>query len=684
MNTNTDMHYLNLLSQSFPTVADAAKEIINLEAIMNLPKGTEHFLADIHGENEAFEHVLKNASGNIKRKVGEIFGNSIRESEKKELCTLIYYPEQKLELVKAVETDIDDWYHITIHQLVRVCRDVSSKYTRSKVRKSLPEEFSYIIEELLHERTDDQNKAAYVNVIVDTIISTGRADDFIIALCNVIQRLAIDQLHILGDIYDRGPGAHIIMDVMRRYQSWDIQWGNHDMLWMGAAAGNDACICNVLRLSLRYANLATLEDGYGINLVPLATFALDTYGDDPCTEFMPKVLKPGRMDDKTLQLVGKMHKAISIIQFKEEARIFHRRPEWLMEDRCLLEHIDPERRVCTISGRDYEMNDCNFPTIFPTAHPTSPISPSCPSSPSSPTPPISPISPNTPSFDLTPEEASLMEKLHHSFRVSEKLRKHIRTILSHGCMYTICNQNLLYHASVPLNDDGTLKDVEILGQKYQGRQLMSYIGQLVRAAFESDTEPELKAYAKDYFLYLWCGKDSPLFDKSKMATFERYFLTDRETYKEEKGAYFRLRDEPQVCDRILDAFGVKGQNRHIINGHVPVHASKGENPIKAGGRLMVIDGGFSEAYHSETGIAGYTLVYHSRGFELVQHEPFTSTKDAISRGTDIKSTTQIVEMSAHRMLVADTDKGEELRAQVADLRELLHAYRHGIIKEKRN
>ena len=684
MNTNTDMHYLNLLSQSFPTVADAAKEIINLEAIMNLPKGTEHFLADIHGENEAFEHVLKNASGNIKRKVGEIFGNSIRESEKKELCTLIYYPEQKLELVKAVETDIDDWYHITIHQLVRVCRDVSSKYTRSKVRKSLPEEFSYIIEELLHERTDDQNKAAYVNVIVDTIISTGRADDFIIALCNVIQRLAIDQLHILGDIYDRGPGAHIIMDVMRRYQSWDIQWGNHDMLWMGAAAGNDACICNVLRLSLRYANLATLEDGYGINLVPLATFALDTYGDDPCTEFMPKVLKPGRMDDKTLQLVGKMHKAISIIQFKEEARIFHRRPEWLMEDRCLLEHIDPERRVCTISGRDYKMNDCNFPTIFPTAHPTSPISPSCPSSPSSPTPPISPISPSSPSFDLTPEEASLMDKLHHSFRVSEKLRKHIRTILSHGCMYTICNQNLLYHASVPLNDDGTLKDVEILGQKYQGRELMSYIGQLVRSAFESDTEPELKAYAKDYFLYLWCGKDSPLFDKSKMATFERYFLTDRETYKEEKGAYFRLRDEPQVCDRILDAFGVKGQNRHIINGHVPVHASKGENPIKAGGRLMVIDGGFSEAYHSETGIAGYTLVYHSRGFELVQHEPFTSTKDAISRGTDIKSTTQIVEMSAHRMLVADTDKGEELRAQVADLRELLHAYRHGIIKEKRN
>ena len=650
MNT-TDMHYLNLLSQSFPTVADAAKEIINLEAIMNLPKGTEHFLADIHGENEAFEHVLKNASGNIKRKVGEIFGNSIRESEKKELCTLIYYPEQKLELIKAVEEDIDDWYHTTIHQLVKVCRNVSSKYTHSKVRKALPEEFSYIIEELLHERTDDQDKAAYVAVIVDTIISTGRADDFICALCNVIQRLAIDQLHILGDIYDRGPGAHIIMDVMRHFQSWDIQWGNHDMLWMGAAAGNDACICNVLRLSLRYANLATLEDGYGINLLPLATFALETYGDDPCEEFVPILLKGKKMDEKTLQLTAKMHKAITIIQFKEENRIYHRRPEWQMEDRCLLEHVNTEQKTCSIGDKEYKMKDCNFPTG---------------------------------TIEMTAEETELMQKLHHSFRVSEKLRKHILTILSHGCLYTICNSNLLYHASVPLNDDGSLKDVEILGQKYQGKELMSYIGQLVRSAYENDTEPKLRAYAKDYFLYLWCGKDSPLFDKSKMATFERYFLTDKDTYKEEKGAYFRLRDNEEVCDRILDACGVKGENRHIINGHVPVHASKGENPIKAGGKLMVIDGGFSEAYHSETGIAGYTLIYHSRGFQLVQHEPFTSTKDAILRGTDIKSSTQIVEMSAHRMLVADTDKGEELREQVSDLKQLLHAYRHGIIKEKRN
>ena len=654
--TETDKHYLQLLSQSFPTIADAAKEIINLEAIMNLPKGTEHFLADLHGESEAFQHVLKNASGNIKRKVQELFGNTIRESEKKELCTLIYYPEQKLELIKAQEKDLDDWYRITIHQLVKVCRDVSSKYTRSKVRKSLPEDFSYIIEELLHERTDDIDKAAYVAVIVNTIISTGRADDFICAICNVIQRLAIDQLHILGDIYDRGAGAHKIMDTLQQYHSWDIQWGNHDILWMGASAGNTACICNVLRLCLRYANLATIEE-YGINLVPLATFALEVYGDDPCEEFMPHLLPGNNIDEKTRQLTAKMHKAIAIMQFKEEATIIERHPEWQMEDRCLLSHIDFEHASCRIEDKDYEMLSCNFPTVTSSK-------------------------PNT----LTAEEAGLMQKLRHSFRISEKLHKHIRTLLSHGCMYAVSNSNLLFHASIPLNEDGSLKEVEIYpGKRYSGKELMHNIGMLIRAAFQnaSTSDEYPRDYARDYFLYLWCGKDSPLFDKSKMATFERYFLKDKDTYKEEKGNYFKLRDSEEVCDRILDAFGVKGENRHIINGHVPVHASKGENPVKAGGKLMVIDGGFSEAYHSETGIAGYTLVYHSRGFQLVQHEPFTSARDAIVRETDIKSSIQIVEMSAHRMRVADTDKGEELRAQVADLKELLYAYRHGIITEKR-
>ena len=649
-----DLHYLHLLSQSFPTIADASTEIINLEAIMNLPKGTEHFLADIHGESEAFQHILKNASGNIKRKVNELFGNDIRESEKKELCTLIYYPEQKLELIKAAEQDIDDWYHITIHQLVKVARDVSSKYTRSKVRKSLPQDFSYIIEELLHERTEDSNKAAYVNVIVETIITTGRADDFICALCNVIQRLAIDQLHILGDIFDRGSGAHIILDTLRQYHSWDIQWGNHDILWMGACSGNKACICNVLRLSLRYANLLTLEEGYGINLVPLATFAMDVYGDDPCDEFIPILLKGQQMDEKTLLLTARMHKAICVLQFKEEAKIFKRRPEWQMQDRCMLDHVDYKRGICTIGGKEFKMKSCHFPTIDP-ANPCA----------------------------LTPEEDLLMEKLRHSFAVSEKLHKHIRTLLGHGCMYAVYNSNLLFHASIPLNADGTLKDVELYGKKYNGRELLEKTDQMIRTAFTADSNPDERHFARDYFLYLWCGPDSPLFDKSKMATFERYFLQDKDTYQEEKGYYFQLRNEQEVCDRILDAFGVEGPNRHIINGHVPVHVAKGENPIKAGGRLMVIDGGFSEAYHQETGIAGYTLVYHSRGFQLVQHEPFTSATDSIQRGTDIKSTTQIVEMSAHRMLVADTDKGRELRAQVADLKQLLYAYRHGILKEKR-
>ena len=651
---DADMHYLQLLAQSFPTIADASTEIINLEAIMALPKGTEHFLADLHGESEAFRHVLKNASGNIKRKVNELFGNDIREVEKKELCTLIYYPEQKLELIKAQEKDIEDWYRITIHQLVKICRDVSSKYTRSKVRKSLPQDFAYIIEELLHESLSDNDKAAYVSVIVNTIISTGRADDFICAICNVIQRLAIDQLHILGDIYDRGPGAHIIMDTLRQYHSWDIQWGNHDILWMGASAGNNACICNVLRLCLRYANLTTIEE-YGINLVPLATFALEAYNNDPCEEFMPKLLQGNDMDEKTRLLTAKMHKAITVIQFKEEAAIFSRHPEWQMQDRILFNHIDYERGICIINGKEYNMRSCNFPTI----NPEKPC-------------------------ELTTDETDLMQKLHHSFRICEKLHKHIRTLLSHGCMYTISNSNLLFHASIPLNDDGSLKEVEIYpGIKYSGKELMHNIGMMIRAAFEEPTDDYSRDYARDYFLYLWCGKNSPLFDKSKMATFERYFLDEKETYKEEKGNYFKLRDSAEICDRILDAFEVEGQNRHIINGHVPVHASKGENPIKAGGRLMVIDGGFSEAYHKETGIAGYTLVYHSRGFQLVQHEPFTSTQDAIVQETDIKSTTQIIEMSAHRMLVADTDKGRELKTQVADLKELLYAYRHGILKERR-
>ena len=648
-----DIHYLQLLSHTFPTIADAATEIINLEAILHLPKGTEHFLADIHGEYEAFQHVLKNASGNIKRKVNELFGNTLREAEKRELCTLIYYPEQKLELVKECETDLDDWYHIAIHHLVLVCRDVSSKYTRSKVRKNLPPDFSYIIQELLHESTDDKDKSAYVSSIIDTIISTGRADDFIIAICNVIQRLAIDQLHVLGDVYDRGPGAHIVMDTLASYHSWDIEWGNHDILWMGAASGNDACICNVIRIALRYSNMETLEDGYGINLVRLATFAMDTYADDPCTEFLPKVQEENELTDKNMNLIAKMHKAISVIQFKIEAQIFNKHPEWGMTARNLLEAIDYKNGTCTVMGKTYKMRSCNFPTI-------------------------NPEKPN----ELTPEEKQLMEQLHHSFHISEKLHKHMRVMLQHGSMYAIINNNLLFHAAIPLTDKGELKEVEIYpGKRYAGKDLLKNIELLIRTAFQHDTEPKLRQYAQDYFLYLWCGPDSPLFNKARMTTFERYFIADKTTHNEPKGAYYKFRDDADTVDMILDSFNVHGPNRHIINGHVPVHVVKGENPIKAGGKLMVIDGGFARAYHKETGIAGYTLVYHSRGFQLVQHEPFTSTEDAIKKGTDIISTTQIVEFNQYRLRVADTDKGKEIQAQIDDLQQLLYAYRHGFIKE---
>ncbi len=651
-----ELRYLELLSHSFPTIAAASTEIINLEAIMNLPKGTEHFLADLHGEHEAFQHVLRNASGAIKRKVNEIFGNTLRELEKKELCTLIYYPEQKLQLVKEVDTDLEDWYVTTLNQLVKVCQNVSSKYTRSKVRKALPEEFSYIIQELLHESSSDPNKQAYINVIISTIIDTHRADDFIVAMCNLIQRLTIDSLHILGDIFDRGPGPHIIMDTLCNYHNFDIQWGNHDILWMGAASGNDCNIANVLRLAMRYGNLPVLEDGYGINLLPLATFAMETYADDPCTLFGPRTgPSPDINNEKTLRLIAQMHKAISIIQFKLEAGIIRRRPEFCMEDRMLLHRIDFGRHTITLDGKEYPLRDSFFPTIDP-ADP----------------------------YRLSDEEKDIVQKLHNSFIGSEKLRKHMKCLFRYGSMYNVCNSNLLFHASMPLNADGSLKEVEILGKGYKGEALLKRVEQLIRTAYFAENDHEEKAFALDYVWYLWCGKDSPAFDKSKMATFERYFVDDKETHTEVKGYYYQLRDREDICDMIMDGFGVKGEHRHIINGHVPVKAMKGEKPIKANGKLMVIDGGFSKAYQPETGIAGYTLVYHSRGFQLAQHEPFTSTQRAIEEGLDIKSTTQIVEMSAHRMMVKDTDKGKELSIQIEDLKKLLVGYRTGIIKEKAN
>lgn len=647
-----DLRYLNLLARDFPNIPKVTTEIINLEAILHLPKPTEHFLADLHGENEAFLHVLRNASGNIKRKVQELFGATMREQEKKDLCTLIYYPEQKLELVKQQDSHIEDYYQSTLHHLITVCRNVSSKYTRSKVRKSLPPAFAYIMEELLHESHDDRNKQAYYQVIVQTIIDTKRAEPFIIELCNLIQRLSIDQLHILGDIYDRGPGAHLIMDKLCDYHKLDIQWGNHDIVWMGAASGNRACIAAVLRMALRYGNMQTIEEGYAINLVPLATFAMETYADDPCDIFEPKCLGKKLPSDKQRRLMAQMHKAIAIIQFKLENQMYRRHPEWKMDDRALLFNCDFEKGTIAIDGQEYELVDKFFPTIDPKQPER-----------------------------LTDEERDLVDRLRRSFRMSERLQRHIRCLLTQGSMYNVVNSNLMFHASVPLEADGTLRKVSLFEKELEGRDLMQHIDQTVRTAFDDAADDDEKNYARDFIWYLWCGPDSPLFNKSKMATFERYFIADKATWKEEKGWYYRLRDNAEICDRIMDNFGVTGEHRHIINGHVPVHVSDGENPIKADGRLMVIDGGFAEAYHHTTGIAGYTLVYHSRGFQLVQHEHFTSTAEAIRNGTDIVSSTQLVEMTGHREMVSETDKGVEIRAQIAELKKLLIAYRKGFIKE---
>ncbi len=649
-----DLRVLELLSQTYPNASVASTEIINLQAIMNLPKGTEHFMADIHGEYEAFLHIMKNGSGRIKRKVSDLFGFTLGESQIRELCTLIYYPEQKLEIIKASGTDMDEFYRTNLYRLILVLQVISSKYTRSHVRKFLPREFAYIIEELLHESRSDDNKQAYLNGIMESIMDTDQSDAFIITLSNVIQQLSVDQLHILGDVFDRGPGAHIIMDKLCETPNFDIQWGNHDALWMGAAAGNDCCIANVLRLSLRYGNMATLEDGYGINLLPLATFAMETYANDPCYRFGPRLEEDDPTHDpKTQRIIAQMHKAISIIQFKLEAQMIDKHPEWGLQSRKVLEGVDKEHGLWVVEGKEYHLRDSFLPTV-------------------------NPLCPN----ELTQEERELMRRINHSFVVSDKLQRHIKCLFSHGCMYGIYNSNLLFHASIPLNEDGTLREVNLLGETFKGKELLHQVGMLMRSAFNSDTPPERRHEARDYFWYLWCGPDSPLFDKDKMTTFERYFVLEKETHEERKGNYYTLRDDPRVCDYILDAFGVEGQHRHIINGHVPVHASQGENPIKAEGRLMVIDGGFAKAYHDTTGIAGYTLVYHSRGFELIQHEPFTSQTEAIRKGTDIASSTQIVEMAGKRLRVRDTDKGKHIQRQIDELKQLLHAYRHGILKER--
>lgn len=650
---NADLKYLELLSRSFPTIASASTEIINLEAILNLPKGTEHFLTDIHGEYEAFQHVLKNASGTVKRKVNEIFGTTLREAEKKDLCTLIYYPREKLKLVKQHEKDICEWYEIMLNRLVKVCQSVSSKYTRSKVNKALPKDFSYIIQELLHETEADPNKQDYFKQIISTIISTRRADDFIAAMCELIQRLAIDRLHVIGDIYDRGPGAHIIMDTICAYHDYDIQWGNHDILWMGAYAGNDASIANAVRIALRYGNVETLEEGYAINLLPLATFAMETYKNVDPDIYKPRIKDAGRMySEYEKAIMAGMHKAIAIIQWKLEGQIIERHPDYKMDDRLLLNKIDYTRGTITLDGTEYQLKDTDFPTIDP-ANP----------------------------YRLTDKESQIVGLLHNSFVNSERLGRHIECLLSHGSLYLSCNNNLMFHASIPMNADASFKDVTVDGETFSGKRLLDRLDTLVRLACRGADEPD-RNYAIDYMWYLWCGPDSPLFDKSKMTTFERYLIDDPKTHTEPRGNYYTLADQPEVCDKILAEFGLPTEDSHIINGHVPVRTLKGENPVKAGGKRLVIDGGFSKAYQPRTGIAGYTLVYHSRGFQLVEHEPFESQIKAIEEGLDIVSNTVVSEHKSDRMRVRDTDKGRELARQIVDLNKLLAAYRRGLIKER--
>lgn len=644
------LKYLERMSELYPTIAKASTEIINLQAILNLPKGTEHYITDIHGEYEAFSHVLKNGSGSVRRKIDQVFGHTMSQQEKKSLATLIYYPREKMALEKKKEPDMEEWYKITLYRLIEVCKKTASKYTRSKVRKALPEDFAYVIEELITERSDVTDKESYYEQIIQTIIAIGRAEEFIVALCELIQRLVIDHLHILGDIYDRGPGPHQIMDKLITYHSLDIQWGNHDILWMGAASGQSSCIATVMRICARYGNLDILEDGYGINLLPLATFAMTYYKDDPCTCF--KIKGTNRLNPVEQELNKKMHKAITVIQFKLEGKLLMRRREFGMADRALLDDIDYTEGTIKIGYQTYNMLDNNFPTIDP----------------------------ENP-YELSREEREVVDRLVFAFVNCEKLQKHMQFLLKKGSMYKIYNRNLLYHGCIPMNEDGSFKEVSVYGKTYKGKALYDVLDSYVRKAFVAVNEEE-REKGRDILWFIWSSPNSPLFGKDKMATFERYFLEDKETHVEKKNPYYSFLEDEEVADSILEEFQVTGDCRHIINGHVPVHHTAGESPIKCKGKILVIDGGFSKAYQKETGIAGYTLIYNSWGMILAAHEPFTSTSDAISKESDILSDRILVKRTTQRKTVGETDTGMKLKERIAELEELLEAYRNGLLIER--
>ena len=647
-----ELRYLERLSELYPTIGRASTEIINLQSILNLPKGTEHFLSDIHGEFEAFSHVLRNGSGAVRKKIDDVFGHTLSNSDKRSLATLIYYPREKIEIVRGTEPDMENWYKITLYRLIEVCKTTASKYTRSKVRKALPADYAYVIEELITEKAEVLDKEAYYDSIVDTIIEIGRAENFIIALSELIQRLVIDRLHIIGDIYDRGPGPHFIMDRLMEYHSLDIQWGNHDIVWMGAATGQRACVATVIRNSIRYDNLDILEDGYGINMMPLAALAMDVYGEDPCEKFSIKGESAYSVLERDLS--RRMHKAIAVLQFKLEGQLIAKHPDYGMEDRRLLHRIDPAEGTITMpGGKVYEMADCNFPTINWEDDP----------------------------YALTPEEESVMDRLCSSFRNCEKLQNHMNLLLDKGGLYKTYNGNLLFHGSVPLNEDGTLKEVEIYGHRRSGKALYDLLESYVRRAFFS-LDREEKEKSKDILWYIWTAPNSPLFGKDKMTTFERYFIEDKEAHKEKKNSYYHLLEDENVVNMLLQDFGLDPEKGHIINGHVPVHQSEGENPVKCGGKVVVIDGGFSKAYHRVTGIAGYTLIYNSYGLILTAHEPFTTTERAVAEEQDIVSNRVAVRYSSQREHVKDTDNGRAIEKRIKELRELLEAYRNGLIREE--
>ena len=656
--------YLRLLGEKFPNAQSVITELINLRAILSLPKGTEHFVSDLHGESMAFIHMIKNASGVIRKKVDEIYGDTMPEEEKRALCALIYYPDERIKLIKRTlnkgktlegepqKCAVDEWYRKRLHQVVDVARAVTIKYSRSKVHKLLPNDYAYVIKELLHESSLEQkDRQNYYNAIIDAIIKTGCAEALLISISYFIHSMTIDVLHIVGDIFDRGPRPAKIMDVLATVRDYDIQWGNHDIEWIGAMAGNLALMATVLRVSIRYANIETLEEEYGINLLPLANFAMETYGNDPCTIWQTKDFENNPRLTRSAQLMAKMHKAISIIQFKLEGQTVLRHPEWNMSHRALLDKIDFNKGTITLQNKTYPLLDTNLPTL----------------------------NSNDP-YALSQDEQDLMNQLSRSFRKSEKMQRHLKMLYEHGSLYLVRNGFLLYHAAIPLNADGSFTEADVCGQRVSGKDLMDRIDAVIRRAYYG--EGKEKEEALDYMLYLWQGEHSPLYNKDRMTTFERYFIADKQAHEEKKGAYFTLSDKEHICENILKEFNLNPATGRIINGHVPVRTIKGETPIRANGKRFVIDGGFSKPYQEKTGIAGYTLIYNSHGIQLVEHESFESREQAILSGSDIHSRTLLQDFSGRRIRVRDTDRGKKLLQQIQYLEQLLHAYRTGLIRER--